>query len=333
MTKLEQILSIINAKHVYIQTHNFPDPDSIASAYGLQKLLETRNIQSTICYMGSIDRLSTVRMIEELNIALYHVNEVSDMTEEDEIILVDSQKGNINVEDIIGQEIICIDHHPFNENNDYKFIDIRKEVGACASIVGEYFIENNIPIDTKIATALIYGIKIDTANLSRGVSRLDLDMFYYLFTRCDMDIVKKLEHSVLQIDDLHAYANAINNIDIVEGISFANTGVDCPEALIATISDFMMLISNVFLSVVYARKNEGLKLSVRSKHSTFDAGELCKKALKGYGNGGGHAHMAGGFVPFTGDKKQEQRLIATIKERFLLYARKQIKLNNTKKKE
>jgi nanoRNase/pAp phosphatase (c-di-AMP/oligoRNAs hydrolase) len=328
MTKLDNILSNISSNYVYIQTHNFPDPDAIASAYGLQKLLENKNISSSICYMGRIDRLSTAKMIEELGITLFNIKDVHNMTENDEIILVDSQKGNINVEDIIGREVICIDHHPLNEASEYKFADIRKDVGACASIVGEYFIENHIPIDKMTATALIYGIKIDTANLSRGVSKLDLDMFYYLYTKCNMDIVRRLEHSVLQIDDLHAYANAINNIDIVEGISFANTGMDCPEALIATISDFMMSISNVYLSIVYARKVEGLKLSVRSKFSTCDAGELCKSALMGFGNGGGHAHMAGGFVPFTGDDKQEERLIAEIKERFLLHAKNQVQLHN-----
>lgn len=322
MNCFDNILANISKNHIYIQTHNFPDPDAIASAYGLQKLLEMKQIKSTICYTGRIDRFSTVRMIQELNIKLYQINEIKDMTKDDEIILVDSQKGNINLEDIIGQEIICIDHHPSNQINEYKFTDIRKEVGACASIVGEYFVENNIPIDSKTATALIYGIKIDTANLSRGVSKLDLDMFYYLFTKCDMDLVQKLEHSVLQIDDLHAYANAINNISIVDGISFANTGVDCPEALIANISDFMMLISDVYLSVVYARRNEGLKLSVRSKYSTCDAGALCKLALKGCGNGGGHAHMAGGFVPFSGDSKREDEMIESIKLKFLESARK-----------
>jgi nanoRNase/pAp phosphatase (c-di-AMP/oligoRNAs hydrolase) len=327
MTKLEEILSNISSKHVYIQTHNFPDPDAIASAYGLQRLLEAKGVKATICYNGRIDRVSTLRMIEELKITLLNMNEISCISKEDEIILVDSQKGNINVEDMAGQIVICIDHHPSNNVNDYKFADIRKEIGACASVVGEYFVENNISMDTLTATALIYGIKIDTANLSRGVSKLDLDMFYYLYPKCDMEIVQKLEHSVLQIDDLHAYANAINSIEIKEGISFANTGVDCPEALIATISDFMMSIANVYLSVVYARKAEGIKLSVRSKYSTCDAGELCKLALIDYGNGGGHAHMAGGFVPFTGSEKEEHELIKRIKDRFVYYAN----LNNEKK--
>ena len=38
MTKLDELVTQINREHVYIQTHNFPDPDAIASAFGLQEL-------------------------------------------------------------------------------------------------------------------------------------------------------------------------------------------------------------------------------------------------------------------------------------------------------
>ena len=31
-----------------------------------------------------------------------------------------------------------------------------------------------------MATALLYGIKVDTADMKRGVTQLDLDMFYSL---------------------------------------------------------------------------------------------------------------------------------------------------------
>ena len=42
MTKLDELVTQINREHVYIQTHNFPDPDAIASAFGLQELLKLR---------------------------------------------------------------------------------------------------------------------------------------------------------------------------------------------------------------------------------------------------------------------------------------------------
>lgn len=317
MTKLTKIVESISKKHVYIQTHNFPDPDAIASAFGLQYLLKKKNIESTICYFGEIDRYSTVQMVKELEIEIYNVKNLNSLGNTDEIILVDSQKGNVNIEDISGEEVICIDHHPNYEKYDYKFADIRDNTGACASIIAEYFFENNIDIPTNVATALIYGIKIDTANLSRGVSQLDLDMFYRIYNICDKKVLENLEHSVLQWEDLKAFVNVFDTIKVYDGVCFANTGKNCPEALIATISDFVMSISDVKISVVYSKKEDGVKLSVRCKIKTFDAGRITEQALKGIGNGGGHSHMAGGFVPFNERYRSDEDIISAIQLRFM----------------
>ena len=177
MTRFEQLLEQINREHVYIQTHNFPDPDAIASAYGLQRLLETRGIRAMICYKGKIDRYSTDKLREILGIELHNVENLGAiLSDEDEVILVDSQKGNSNIIDITGDEIICIDHHPYNDKSSYRFMDIRPQNGACATMIAEYFVENDVPMDEKIATALTYGIRIDTNNLTRGVSKLDIEM-------------------------------------------------------------------------------------------------------------------------------------------------------------
>ena len=62
---------------------------------------------------------------------------------------------------------------------------------------------------------------------------------------------------------------------------------------------------------------EGIKLSVRSEVSKYDAGRITREALAGIGNGGGHAAMAGGFVPFDGNDDQGGLLIREIQERFL----------------
>lgn len=315
MTKFEHIIKKISGKHVYIQTHNFPDPDAIASAYGLQILLKTKNIKSTICYKGKIDRSSTNRMVRGLGIEIVNFDNVSHMNLEDEIILVDAQKGNANIIDMAGSEIICIDHHTTYEKAEYQYADIRPEVGACASIVASYFFENDIQIEKNLATAIIYGIKVDTANLSRGVSSLDLEMFYRLFKICDREFIVSLEMSTIQLSDLHAYANAINSIQVYNNISFANTGEDCPEALIASISDFMLALDEVNLSVVYSDKKDGIKLSIRCD-TKYDAGLIAKNALEGIGNGGGHELMAGGFVPVN-PEIDSKLVIAGLEESFV----------------
>ena len=139
MTKFEELLKNIHHKHVFIQTHNFPDPDAIASAYGLSMLLKSCNIDSTLCYSGRIDRHSTARMIELAGIKIYNINDLPSVTDDDEVILVDSQKGNSNIINMTGEEIICIDHHPTGArtaapDKEYRFYDIRPEAGALPVI-------------------------------------------------------------------------------------------------------------------------------------------------------------------------------------------------------
>jgi len=51
MTKLDELVTQINREHVYIQTHNFPDPDAIASAFGLQELLKRSSASTIIRFM------------------------------------------------------------------------------------------------------------------------------------------------------------------------------------------------------------------------------------------------------------------------------------------
>lgn len=318
MTQLDRVIEQINHKHVYIQTHNFPDPDAIASAYGLQQLLKYRGINATICYKGKIDRYSTDKLRELLCVEMQNIEDLEDiLTDEDEVILVDAQKGNSNIINMTGDEIICIDHHPVFEKYEYRFTDIRPEVGACASIIAQYFFENNVPMTREIATALTFGIRMDTRGMSRGVSKLDMEMLYQMFEVCDQDLIYVLENSTLYFEDLLAYSKAISSIEVYDTISFADTGRNCPEALIASVSEFMLALIEVDFSIVYSRKDEGIKLSVRSERPDLDAGKIINKALEGIGNGGGHASMAGGFVPFSGTEEEAELLIKEIHERFM----------------
>ncbi len=317
-TKLEELLSCIRRGHVYIQTHNFPDPDAIASAYGMQRLLEREGVRSTICYKGKIDRYSTGKLLELIGIELADVDALGGtLMEDDEVILVDAQRGNTNIIDIAGDEIICVDHHPVNDRSSYRFSDIRPDVGACATIIASYFRENGIPMDWRVATALTYAIRVDTNNLMRRVSRLDMEMLTFLYDECDFGIIHTLEHSNLCFRDLLAYSSAIESIRVFDCVSFADAGSDCPEALIASVSDFMLALVEVSFSVVYSRRADGFKLSVRSERDEWDAGVATSRALEGIGSGGGHASMAGGFVPFSGGREEADALSADIRRRFL----------------
>jgi len=298
MTKLDLLVKEVE-KHsnLFIQMHNSPDPDAVASAFGLQYLLLEKGLEAEICYKGEIDKYNTQKMIELLGIRLKNITDINYMKEEDFIILVDSQKGNSNVEDFIGNEVATIDHHPTFQKTEYYFEDIRPEIGACSSIIASYFVENNIPIPKNVATALLYGIKMDTLDLTRGVHYLDLDMFYMLYKLADIEIINKIQTNSLQFEELIAYSNAIKNIKVYGNVGFANVNIDCPDSLLGTISDFIISIKEVDFAVVYSPRESGIKFSVRNELDNLDAGKIIHEVLKEVGNGGGHKTMAGGFLP------------------------------------
>ena len=297
MHHIAQLAELCRNKNVYIQTHNFPDPDAIASAFGLQKLLRLYNIPATLCYAGRIDKLSTAKMLSLFHIEMHPYDTLqAQMQETDCIICVDSQKNAGNLTDFIGQEMAVIDHHPTFVSAEYLYQDLRI-TGACASIVAEYFAEAGLTPDRNTATALLYGIKMDTLQFSRGVTPLDIAMFAFLHPLIDPDKMKNLECNNMEFHDLRAYGAAIEHIKVYDKVGFSYIPFACPDALIATISDFILSLEEVQISVIFAYRPDGIKFSVRSEIAQVHAGNLIHKALAGLGSGGGHAAMAGGLIP------------------------------------
>lgn len=291
-----RLIELVKGHKTYIQTHNFPDPDAIASAFGLQYFLKQHGVETMLCYDGRIEKLSTKKMFQVFDIDILSKEQLSDMTEEDYIITVDAQKYNTNLTSFVGNEVACIDHHPTVITCEYLYKDVRR-VGACASIIADYFYQTKTKMSNVVATALTYGIKMDTADFIRGVKDLDIDMFAYVYKMADTAKLKSMYTNVMEFSDLKAYGAAIDNIHIYGDVGFAAIPFDCPDALIAIISDFILSLDVVNVSVVYAMKPDGLKLSVRSELEKIDAGVTTATALAGYGNGGGHKEMAGGFIP------------------------------------
>lgn len=293
--KLSDLVTMLKGHRVFIQTHNFPDPDAIASAYGLQVLLGKFNIPTTICHHGNVERTATANMVAEFGIKMTNDNDLKDMKAEDYIITVDSQKGNANILDLVGDEVACIDHHPTFCEADYKYMDVRI-VGSCATIIADYYRQYKIDMPEDVATALLYGLKMDTRDFTRGVTELDVQIFNYLFPKANGPLIRRFQSGVIQYDELEAFVDSMRNIEIFDGTAFAFLNFPCADAFIATISDFILNLDVVTFCVVYSRRENGFKFSVRSELDELNAGKIVSTALKDIGSGGGHKSMAGGYA-------------------------------------
>lgn len=291
-----KLVDLCQNKKVWIQTHNFPDPDAIGSAFALQELLKQYQIETTLCYEGAIDKLSTAKMMNLLDIEMYSYSEIIDkLKPTDMIILVDCQKNTGNTIDMIGIELAAIDHHPTSIKVDYEYSDIQM-TGACASIIAGYFKDSGITPSKKAATALLYGMRMDTLQFSRGATEFDVNMFGYLFPLVDHSLINLMEKNNMEYFDMQAYASSINNTRIIGKVGFSHIDFSCPDALVAILCDFLLSLVEVDVAIVYSKRPDGYKFSIRSERSEVNAGHLAQKCLGKIGTGGGHAFMAGGMV-------------------------------------
>lgn len=312
----KKLVELLKGHVVYLQTHNFPDPDALSAAYGMQVFLRANGVKSTICYAGKIEKNSTKRMLDVFGIEAVHIDEIPDMLEEDYIVTIDAQKYNSNITDFVGDEVACIDHHPTMIPCAYKYSDIRI-CGACCSIVADYFIKSNTTMDTNTATALLYGLKMDTESFNRGVTDFDIEMYGYLHKLADNQKIISMYNNNMEIEDLHAYGEAIRNIQIYDNVGFAKISFDCPDALVAMISDFILGLDIVEFSVVYAVRDGGYKFSVRNETAVYHAGTVTARALDGLGGGGGHFSMAGGIILADRMKELGNNQDFAIRKRFM----------------
>ncbi|MCL2067157.1 MAG: DHH family phosphoesterase [Treponema sp.] len=322
-TKLDKLVDILKdaPDEVFIQPHNVPDPDAIASSLGMYYLLSQRGIKKlAIVYDQEIEKANSLRMLELFNVPIIQAADALTLGTEDWAVLIDSQKGNANITDLPTDEVAVIDHHEYRGDMGYRFIDVRPDVGSCSSIVAEWFFENNIEPPRHIATALLYGIFMDTDNLTRGASDFDINMFYRLYNLSDIDMIVELKGNEISVRDLELYADAFKTVEIYDELAFLRLR-NVNDSLLGAAGDIVVSVSGVNIVVAYAVRENGVKLSIRSTSGKIKANDLARYLTDGCGIGGGHDNMAGGFIA-GGNLSASRSLDTFIKHRAIAYYEK-----------
>ena len=322
--RFQKLLNVLKEQSsVYIQPHNIPDPDAIASSFALSMLLGRFGIQCTIIYGDSIEKANSKRMIDMFNIKMEHIDEDFAIEKDDFLIFIDVQRGNSNLTDLQVKRVGVIDHHDKMTHTNYDYEDIRTEMGACSSMITSYYREMGVEPSLEAATALVYGIMTDTDNLTRYNNNADAEMFYWLYKYADFSMIKNLRMNEIGKADIYAYAKALQNIEIYGNIGFIHIE-DCNDSLLGTISDMVYTIEGVAIVVSYAKREDGIKFSIRSGLKGVKANDLVRYILNNQGVGGGHDEMAGGFIRKSEMQFLENKELNTyVRYRVLSYLEKE----------
>jgi nanoRNase/pAp phosphatase (c-di-AMP/oligoRNAs hydrolase) len=281
----DNVLIVINA-----------DPDALASAMAIKRLLSYRVQSVTIGYPNEIRRLNNITMVERLKIPIERLHALAGK-EFSKRILVDSQPTHLPVFEKMTFTAV-IDHHPITTGWNADFIDIRPGYGAVSSIMVEYLRAANIKPSVSLATALYYGIKVDTQNFQRQtVQPADGTSFRYLFNIANLNLVRKFELSALRRSELRYFRIALAEIKSSKGKAFAHLGrVGTPD-IIVIIADFFNHVEGFDWVIVSGQHGEKLVVVFRCDGYRKNAGKLAKKMFNQYGSAGGHREAARAEMP------------------------------------
>lgn len=306
---IEKLLKelIKSDKRVFIQTHDFPDPDAVASAYGLQYFFSLYNIQSQIIYVGDIQRDALRNMITKLNIDVIRDIDANLRTD-DLIVIVDGCKGSKNVTDLPGFEIGVIDHHIVKEPEDVPFIEISEELGSCSTIITGYFMQKELDIPANIATALKVGLSRDTDLLTRKVTDRDVDAYHYLHKFADNNLVNSLLRNNIQLSDFAFFNKTITELSRKNSLAWHYFPDGCETNLMGILGDFILSAQEIKLSVLFAKNEDTIAISIRNENPEWSAADCIRLITKEIGAGGGHNEMAGGVIFKSADFSEDETM-------------------------
>jgi len=297
---------------VFIQTHNFPDPDAVSAAFGLKELLEIQGIHTEIIYDGELQRHALIQMIAHLHIPIYHWKQY-ELTESDRIIIIDGCKGNANVEDLTGREIAVIDHHKNMADDDILLSDIRPDYGSCSTIICEYYQEHGALPSREAASALHIGLARDTDLFTRGMTEMDLKALSFLYPYSDKSLVNNILRNNIQLTDLDYYRKLLSRLEVYRGMAFCYLSEGCPQNLMGILGDFILSLQEIHFVCLFANNNSVISLSFRNNWEDKDASSIMKQFTQGIGRGGGHKEMAGGVL-FQDETPDPEKWFKTLKE-------------------
>jgi len=296
--------------------HDNPDPDGLASAFALRHLVSVHDVDATVAFGGMIGRAENRAMVRTLGLDPTPLSTL-DVGDFDAVALIDAQPGTGNNPVMAGAAIrAVIDHHPVLAPLDnVRFVDIRPEYGATATIVTEYARDAGVDLPTDIATALFYAIRSETQDLGREASAADRDAYVELLMRADMGAVARIQRARVPREYFGTYLTAIREARVYGHVVLTDLGVVSSADQVAEIADFLLRLREVTWSACIGRRRHTLAVSVRTTDPFAHAGYAIRRAIEGLGTAGGHGTMAGGQVPVSDENCEE--IAAEVKRRLL----------------
>jgi nanoRNase/pAp phosphatase (c-di-AMP/oligoRNAs hydrolase) len=266
------------------------DPDAIASAMAVKRLLWRKVAGVTIANLNVVQRTDNLVLIRLIGVTMIPFEGI-DLERFNRVVLVDAQPDHNERLAALAPQVI-IDHHPLSESSQAPFVDTRPKYGATASILIEYLRAAKIKPSTRLATALYVAIKTDTSNFERHTVMEDLQAFQFVFRLSNIALARRIECAEIRLDFLKYFKRALEEMHLRKGRVFVHLGPVMHPDVCVQIADFFMHTDSVKWSIVSGVHQRKLVVIFRNDGIRTDAGKVAKQSFGRWGSAGGHKSAA-----------------------------------------
>ena len=290
-----------------ILTHDHPDPDALASAWGLAHLARSLGgIKARIAYGGTIGRAENRMMAERLGIPA-EVLRPREIASFEHAALVDTQPAFRNNRFPPRRKPdIIVDHHPLNAATRADFAWIDKTAGATTTLVAEALLASGVRVPPRLSTAIVYGIGSETQNLGREATGRDLAVYQAFWPKANVKTLWNIAYPRRSSDFFATITRAIRRAFVARNVIGTNLGPLKSPDRVAQVADFLLTHEKMRWSIVTGRYRGKLHVSLRTTDPEGSAGTLLRRLLGGRNRAGGHQMVAGGAIEVGADVSEEK---------------------------
>lgn len=297
-TKLTHLLELLDRAERWLIVIN-ADPDAMASALALKRIMIHRVDDVAIARVNEITRPDNLAMARYLRIPMVKLTPTL-AAQFDRFAVVDSQPHHHpSFKDL--HFSLVIDHHPLSEEHPVvaDFKEIRNDYGATSTVMTEYLYNLGIRPGKLLATALQFGIKTDTASFERAFCDVDMRAYRYLSKFADHALLSRIVRSEFRLHWLDYFSRAFISMHKLGTGQYVYVGeVENPDILVV-IADFFMRVHEIRWAAVCGVYGDTIVVILRGDGMGRDLGRYANLQFGDVGSAGGHRAMARAEIPLS----------------------------------